>query len=182
MDAVDLLTRDHRAVDELFGQFRGGADETKRSSAEAIIRELSIHAAIEEELFYPAVRREMPTCDALVRHGIGEHTEMKEILAALDGMIDKAHTKAFAGKMERLERTVTDHVEEEENELFPSVREGFTKTALDKLGTAMNKAKKVAPTRPHPHIPANPTAQAVVGRAAAVVDRMRDAVAGRGGH
>jgi len=84
--------------------------------------------------------------------------------------------------VERLERTVTDHVEEEENELFPSVREGFTKTALDELGTAMNKAKKVAPTRPHPHVPANPTAQAVVGRAAAVVDRMRDVVSGRGGH
>ncbi|TMD92643.1 MAG: hemerythrin domain-containing protein, partial [Chloroflexi bacterium] len=131
MDAIDLLTRDHRAVEELFGQFRSGDDDARRSSSESIVRELSIHAAIEEELFYPAVRKQIPDCDGLVNHGIDEHQEVKEILAALDGMIDKAHTKAFADKMERLERSVSEHVEEEEGKLFPSVQEAFTKTALN---------------------------------------------------
>lgn len=179
MDALELLTRDHREVEDLFAQFHGGSDEERRSSAEGIIRELAIHAAIEEELFYPAVRKQMPACEGLVEHGIDEHQEVKEILAALDGMIDKTHTKAFADKLQRLERSVTEHVEEEETKLFPSVRDGFTKTALNELGTAMNRAKKAAPTRPHPGIPANPAVQAVAGKAAAVVDRMRDAVSGR---
>jgi hemerythrin superfamily protein len=182
MDAIELLTRDHRHVEELFGQFRSGSDEERRSSAEGIVRELSIHAAIEEELFYPAVRKQMAACRALVDHGLDEHQQAKEILAALDRMIDRSHTKAFADMVELLEKTITDHVEEEEGELFPSVRDGFTRTALNDLGTALNAAKNDAPTRPHPHIPANQAAQVVVGRAAAVVDRMRDEVSGRGRH
>jgi hemerythrin superfamily protein len=179
MDAIELLTRDHRTVEELFGQFTSGADATKAPTAESIIRELSIHAAIEEELFYPAVRRQIPGCAGLVDHGIDEHQEVKELLATLDGMVDKADTKAFAKRMQRLESSVREHVMEEEGRLFPSVRDGFTKTALSDLGTAMNKARSAAPTRPHPHVPASPAAQAVVGKAAAVVDRMRDAVSGR---
>jgi hemerythrin superfamily protein len=182
MDATELLTKDHREVEQLFSTFRGGSDDEKRSSSESIVRELSIHAAIEEELFYPAVRKQIPNCDALVSHSIDEHQEVKELLAKIDGMIDKAHTKEFAGKMERLEKSVKEHVEEEEGKLFPSVRESFSKTALNDLGTAMNKAKSMAPTRPHPSTPAHPAAHATVGKAAAVVDRMRDTVAGRGKH
>jgi hemerythrin superfamily protein len=182
MDALELLTRDHREVEELFGRYRSGSDDEKRSAAEGVIRELSIHAAIEEEFFYPAVEKQMPDCDQLVEHSVDEHQQVKEVLARLDEMIDKTHTKAFAQKMERLEKIVQEHVEEEEQKLFPSVREGFTKTALNELGTTMNKAKKAAPTRPHPSTPANPLAHATVGKAAAVVDRMRDAVSGRGEH
>jgi hemerythrin superfamily protein len=179
MDAIELLTRDHRTVEELFGRFSGGDELTRRRTAEDIIRALSIHAAIEETHFYPTVCREVPQTEGMVDHGMREHQEAKEILARLDGMTDKAHTKAFAGKVKRLERLIADHVEEEEKELFPKVREGMTKTKLDELGTAMNRAKATAPTRPHPKAPSHPAAQAVVGRAAAVVDRMRDAVAGR---
>lgn len=182
MDAIELLTRDHRAVEKLFSEYGRGDESGRRRTAEEIVRELSIHAAIEEEFFYPAVRRQMPACDALVGHGIDEHQEVKEILAALDGMIDKAHTKAFAEKMHRLEKSVTEHVDEEEGKLFPSVRDGFTKTALNELGTAMNRAKAAAPTRPHPQAPSSGPAQAVVGKAAAVVDRVRDAASGRSQH
>ena len=181
MDAIDLLSRDHRNVESLFDQFRKGDENTRRSMAESIIRELSIHAAIEEEFFYPAVRKRIPNCDGLVDHSIDEHQEVKEILAALDGLIEKAHTKAFAQKMDRLERAVSEHVQEEEGKLFPSVRDGFTKTALGELGTTMNKAKSTAPTRPHPNAPSSPPGN-VVGKAAAVVDRVRDAASGRGRH
>lgn len=180
MDAIELLTRDHRAVEELFSQFDGGDDETRRSAAEGVIRELSIHAAIEEEFFYPMVKKEVPDAAGMVDHGIEEHQEAKQVLAKLDETIDKSHTKAYAEKMQRLQKLISDHVEEEENELFPKVREGLTKTRLNEVGTLMNKAKAAAPTRPHPNVPANPVVQATAGKAAAVVDRMRDAVTGRG--
>ncbi len=179
MDAIELLTRDHRAVEKLFTDFDRGDDATKRTAAEGIIRELSIHAAIEEEFFYPMVKKEVPEAAGMVDHGIEEHQEAKQVLAKLDEMIDKSHTKAYAEKMQRLEKLISDHVEEEEKELFPKVREGLTKTRLNEVGTLMNKAKAAAPTRPHPNVPANPAVQATVGKAAAVVDRMRDAVSGR---
>ncbi len=179
MDAIELLTRDHRAVEKLFSQFDGGDDDTRRTAAESIIRELSIHAAIEEEFFYPMVKKEVPAAAAMIDHGIEEHQEAKQVLAKLDELIDKTHTKAYAEKLRRLQRLIGDHVEEEEKELFPKVREALTKTRLNEVGTVMNKAKAAAPTRPHPNVPANPAVQATVGKASAVVDRMRDAVTGR---
>jgi hemerythrin superfamily protein len=179
MDAIELLTRDHRTVEDLFSRFGRGDALERRSAAERVIGELSLHAAIEEEHLYPTVRREVPETEALIDHGLEEHQEAKEILARLDRMTDKAHTKAFAERMDRLEKLIADHVEEEEKELFPKVREAMTRTALNELGTTMNRARATAPTRPHPNAPTHPAAQAVVGRAAAVVDRMRDAVSGR---
>jgi hemerythrin superfamily protein len=181
VDATELLTRDHRTVEELFAQYKDGDDDSRRPAAEEIIRELSVHAAIEEQLFYPAIEQELADTEDMVKHSLEEHQEVKEILSSMDGMIDKAHTKAFAQKVERLEKVVGDHVEEEENELFPKVREGMTKTRLNELGTAMNKAKKAAPTRPHPNAPSTPPGNVVAGTVAAVVDKVRDAAGGRQG-
>ena len=181
MDATELLTRDHREVEQLFAQYKEGDDETRRSAAEDIIRELSIHAVIEEQVFYPTVRQEMPDTEGLVEHGIEEHQEVKEILASMDDSIDKAHTKAFAQKVERLEKAVGEHVQDEEEELFPKVREAMTKKRLDEMGKAMAEAKKAAPTRPHPGAPSSPPGNLVAGSVAAVVDKVRDAASGRQG-
>lgn len=181
MDATELLTRDHREVEELFSQYKEGDDEARRSAAEDLIRELSIHAVIEEGVFYPTIRRELADTEGMVEHSIEEHQEAKEILASMDDSIDKAHTKAFGQKVERLEKVITDHVQEEENELFPKVREGMTKKRLDEMGKAMAEAKKAAPTRPHPGAPSSPPGNIVAGTVAAVIDKVRDAVSGRQG-
>jgi hemerythrin superfamily protein len=181
VDATELLTRDHREVEELFSQYKGGDDDARRTAAEDLIRELSVHAVIEEQIFYPEVRRELADTEGMVEHGIDEHQEVKEILASMDDSIDKAHTKAFAHKVERLEKAVTEHVQEEEEELFPRVREGMTKKRLGEMGSAMAEAKKAAPTRPHPGAPSTPPGNIVAGTVASVVDRVRDAVSGRQG-
>ncbi len=82
----------------------------------------------------------------------------------------------FIPKMTVLMESVRHHVEEEEDELFPEVREALTRKQLAELGEAMEEAKKTVPTRPHPRAPDTPPGNLVAGAGAAVVDKVRDAV------
>ena len=175
MDAVDLVLSDHRNVEALFREFATADEQERRPIAETIVRELSIHAAIEETVLYPAVREDVPEGDPLVDHSLDEHHEIKEALARVDDIMDKSHTKEFAAKMSRLQEVVDHHVAEEEEKILPAIREALTKTRLNEIGTAMNKKKDVAPTRPHPNAPDEGLAADITGMAAGVIDRARDA-------
>ena len=177
MNATELLMADHRKVRALFGRFaRSERQETRRRLAEEIIRELSIHAAIEEEKLYPVIRDHVPGGRKLYDEAIEEHQQVKEVLAELDGSLEKAHTKAFAARVQRLKGDVEHHVEEEEGEVFPQLRRSISGTRLQELGRELQEAKATAPTRPHPN---QPPAGELTGKAIGAVDRVRDRVAGR---
>ena len=176
MNAVDLLTRDHRAVEKLFATFRAADPDQRSDTLTEIIRELSIHAAIEEAHLYPLIQAEVNNGPVLVEESEKEHQRVKEILGRLDGRVDKAHTKEVAEMVARLEGEVEHHVNEEEGEVFPTLQQSVTNTRLDEGGTELNKAKQHAPTRPHPN---QPPATELTGRMNAAVDRARDKVSGR---
>jgi hemerythrin superfamily protein len=177
MDATELLIADHREVKQLFTRFaRSSRPDTRRELAQQIIRELSVHAAIEEARLYPIVREDVSGGEQLYREAIEEHQQVKKILAQLDDTIEKAHTKAFGAKVRKLSDDVEHHVGEEEGELFPKLRQTLTKTRLQELGAELKEAKRSAPTRPHPH---QPPATDVTGRAVGAVDKLRDRVGGR---
>jgi hemerythrin superfamily protein len=151
MDAIVMLRNDHRTVERLFKQFEKAgpnAHKTRRGIADKIVEELSVHAAIEEQVFYPAVREAVPDADDDVLEGLEEHHIVKWTLSELDRM-DPEHER-FVPKMTVLIESVRHHVEEEEGELFPTVREAMGRKQLTELGGAMEKAKKTAapPTRP----------------------------------
>ena len=115
MDAIELLTRDHRHVEELFGQFRSGSDEERRASAEGIIRELSIHAAIEEEIFYPKVAQEVDDAEDLVEEAKVEHASLKTLIGKIEG--GSPDSEEFDAQVKVLGEYVKHHVKEEQNEL-----------------------------------------------------------------
>lgn len=178
MDAITLLEKDHRSVERLFGQFTMARDEAERRAvAGTIIKELSIHSEIEKLHLYPAVREAVPDGQTLTEHSLEEHHKVEELLAKLEGGLDKAGNKWFSDDMARLEREVTHHVKEEETELFPELRAAVPKTRLDEIGRDMAKDKDRVATHPHPSAPSQGLAHEVVGRAAGAVDRARDAVA-----
>ena len=179
MDAIDLILSDHRAVEQLFREFAMADPDERRGIAELLVRELSIHAAIEETVLYPAVREDVAQGDPLVEHSLDEHHEIKVALARVDDAMEKAHTKEFAGKVNRLQKVVDHHVTEEEEKVLPAIRDALTKTRLNEIGTAMNKKRDVAPTRPHPSAPDEGIAAEITGTAAGVIDRVRDAAEGR---
>jgi hemerythrin superfamily protein len=177
MDAIALLRQDHRDVERLFKQFEKAgprAHKTRRNVVDKVIKELSVHAVIEEQVFYPAVREAVEETEDTVLESLEEHHIVKWTLSELDGMDPEA--ERFVPKVTVLMESVRHHVEEEEDELFPKVRAAMSRKQLAELGEAMEEAKKTAPTRPHPRAPDTPPGNLVAGAGAAVVDKVRDAV------
>jgi len=175
MDAVTLLRNDHKTVEGLFKKFEKAgpnAHKTKQDLVEKIIEELSIHAAIEEQVLYPAAREADPDEDALVLESLEEHHIVKWVLSELDGM--SPEDERFTAKVTVLIENVRHHVEEEEGELFPALRKAMKRKDLEELAQAMEKAKKAAPTHPHPRAPDTPPGNLVAGVAAGAVDRAQD--------
>jgi hemerythrin superfamily protein len=184
VDAITLLRQDHKTVEKLFKQFEKLAkakesdDDAKRQVVEQIIRELAVHAAIEEQAFYPAVRLAAPDVEDTVLEGLEEHHIVKWTLSELDGM--KPSEERYDAKVTVLIESVRHHVEEEEDEMFPKVREAIGRKDLAELGATLEAAKKTAPTRPHPKAPDTPPGNLVAGTGAGVLDRLRDMATGRG--
>jgi hemerythrin superfamily protein len=176
MDGIDLLLKDHREVEQLFASYEAEEGEKRQEILADIIRELSIHSAIEEAYVYPLIRRQASKGEELVDESEKEHQKVKESLGRLDRKVDKAHTQEVANQVETLKKNVMHHVEEEETEVFPSFRSAVSQKELDELGKQLREAKQSAPTRPHPN---QPSANVLTSWANGLLDRARDTVAGR---
>jgi len=173
-DAIELLTNDHAEVEQMFRQIESLPEGDARNELVAgVVRELSVHAVIEEQVLYPAMRERLPDGDSLVEEAIEEHQRAKEALAA----IERADTPAERDPLlVRLMGDVRHHVEEEETELFPKLRAAFGSEEIREMGSKLASAKKMAPTHPHPNAPNTPPGNVVGGVAAAVMDKARDAL------
>ncbi len=179
MDAIRILKDDHKTVESLFKRFEKAGDAAlveKRDVVDLIVEELSQHAAVEEQLFYPVARATVPETDDMALESLEEHHIVKWVLSELEVM--DPSDERFDAKVTVLIENVRHHVKEEEQDFFPRVRDELGRNALADLGEAMNAAKKVAPTHPHPRSPDTPPGNLVVGAAAGVVDRLGDTVSG----
>ena len=185
MDAIALLQHDHREVEQLFSQFEKlteRAHKSKEKIVAKVIRELAIHSAIEEMLFYPAVRmaalkanvRTLKEAADTVLESLEEHHVVKWTLTELEKM--KPEDERYDAKFKVLMESVRHHVEEEQEELFPKARRLLGPEMLEQLGERLERAKKLAPTRPHPRAPDQPPGNLVAGTVAAVMDRAKDMV------
>ena len=178
MDAITLLKEDHKKVEKLFKRFEKAGDKaytTKRAIVDSIIEELSVHAVIEEELFYPVTRATVPETEDIALESLEEHDIVKWVLNDLDSM--SPENERFDAKVTVLIENVRHHVEEEEGEYFPKVRDELGRKALNELGDALMAAKETAPTHPHPTSPDVPPGN-VVGVASGIADRVSDTVSG----
>ena len=149
-DAIAYLKADHRAVERLFRAYEKAGDRafrTKRKLVDDMVRELVQHSAIEEQVFYPAARREVPSSTDDVLESLEEHHIVKWLLSELVGM-DPANER-FNAKVAVLVESVRHHIRDEEHDLFPEVRAQLGRKALVELGEQFQKAKRLAPTRPH---------------------------------
>ena len=137
-DAIDLLMQDHEAVSALFDEFEDAEDESeKQDLVEQICEELTIHATIEEEIFYPAVRREVDDAEDLLDEAKVEHETVKELVSQLEA--SAPGDDLFDAKVTVLAEYVKHHVKEEQNEMFPKAK----KAGLDlaELGERLQQRK-----------------------------------------
>lgn len=173
-DAITILKQDHQDVEQLFRKFEQAgerAHKTKRSLMDRIVRELSVHAAIEEMILYPAARETLADDDPVLE-ALEEHHVVKLTLSELERM-DPSHER-FDAKAAVLFEMVRHHVEEEESELFPALRDKLGRTRMSEIGKQLLLAKKSAPTRPHPRMPDQPPGNVIGGLAMAAGDRVID--------
>jgi hemerythrin superfamily protein len=113
-DAVALLKADHRAVEEMFASFeKASADGRKQSLAEDICKALSIHAQIEEEIFYPACEGKVE--EDLLKEAYVEHDGAKVLIAEIEA--GGPSDEYYDAKVKVLSEQIEHHVEEEEKRL-----------------------------------------------------------------
>jgi len=138
-NALDLLKKDHRTVSALFKQFEGAeAEDEKVALAQQICVELTIHAEVEERLFYPAARAALDDkAENLVDEAAVEHRSLKALIAEMDG--SSAGDRLFDANVKVLKEYVEHHVKEEEREMFPKLED--EKIDLDGLGAKMAELK-----------------------------------------
>jgi hemerythrin superfamily protein len=174
-DAISLLKKDHAAVEALFKRFeRSHSAAEKKRLADRMVRELSIHAAVEEQLVYPALRSRLDGDAGKVLLALEEHHFAKVALSEIEAM--QGADERFDAKVRVLIANVRHHVAGEERDLLPELKRSLTPEELRDLGANLAVAKKGAPTRPHPAAPDAPPANLFTNPPAAVLDRSRDAV------
>ena len=143
-DACDLLDADHKAVKAMFKEYetltesRSRSPAKKRHLADRICRELSVHATVEEEVFYPAARKAIKD-NPLMNEASVEHASAKDLIAQIRGM--DAGDEMFDAKVTVLGEYIDHHVKEERTEMFVKVRK--TKLDLVKLGEQLQQRKEV---------------------------------------
>jgi len=125
-DACAFLDTDHKAVKKLFKAYEElthskarDVDQKKRELAQEICQELTVHATIEEEIFYPALREALKETDALAEAEV-EHAGAKDLIAQIEAM-DQAD-EMFDAKVKVLGEYIDHHVKEERNQIFPKAR------------------------------------------------------------
>lgn len=138
MDAIALLKQDHRDVETLLEKFEEAEESgEKQEIAQTICLALTIHAEIEEAVFYPAARKALDDEDLLNEAEV-EHTTVKELIAKIEGM--RSNAKLFEATVTVLGEYVKHHVKEEENELFPKCEE--SDMDLEAIGEKLLKKKQ----------------------------------------
>ena len=141
-DAIELLTADHRNVEKLFKKYEklaedGGTYNEREALAATICAELTVHAQVEEEIFYPAARDTLDEED-LVDEAIVEHATANDLIAQLADM--SPDDDLYDAKVKVLGELIEHHVEEEEEEMFPKLKKAKLDTAS--LGPKMVERKQ----------------------------------------
>ncbi|MGI1846288.1 hemerythrin domain-containing protein [Rhodococcus ruber] len=146
-DAIVVLKEDHKEIRKLFREFRGADDdEEKGRIVGRIIELLTVHTYIENEGMYPEVRSLLPDLESDILESFEEHHVADVLVMELAGM--KPGAERFDAKTTVLIENVEHHIEEEEEEWFPKVREALGRKKLQEIGARMLELKEKAPRSP----------------------------------
>lgn len=138
IEATKMLRADHKLVDELFEQYEHArSTKKKKELVEKICSELTIHALLEEEIFYPAVKQALKDKE-LIPEATIEHDTLKKLIAEVEGK--EPDGEMFDARIKVMSEYVKHHVKEEHTEIFPKAKS--TSLDLKKLGAQMMERKE----------------------------------------
>jgi hemerythrin superfamily protein len=147
-DAIVLLRDDHKEVRKLFREFQASSttDARKGAVVRKILELLTVHTYIENEVMYPQVRELLPDLEEDILESYEEHHVADVLIMELSSM--GPGDERFEAKTTVLIENVTHHMDEEEQDWFPKVREGLGRKKLQELGERLLEAKETAPRSP----------------------------------
>jgi hemerythrin-like domain-containing protein len=148
-DAIVMLKQDHKEIEKAFKAFEragDGAVKEKARTVDKIIELLTVHTYLENEVMYPRVRELLPDLEDDIDESYEEHHVADLLVMELVGM--KPDADRFDAKVTVLIENVRHHIEEEEQEWFPQVRESLGRTVLREIGAEMEQARAKAPRKP----------------------------------
>ncbi|OBK18206.1 hemerythrin domain-containing protein [Mycobacterium asiaticum] len=181
MDALTFLRQDHKSVLGLFETLDGAPSGpgAEASGLETVVNNLIIaesqHEAIEEQFFWPAVRDAIG--DSIADKAVEQEQAGKKLLQRLED--GKPGDPDYHEALQEFIALGREHIAYEQDVVWPQVENTLSRDELEKIGSKLEAAKKMAPTRPHPNTPPNSTVLKTMGMGAAVMDHVRDAVTGR---
>lgn len=148
-DAIVVLKDDHKVIRSMFRDFRTAGPNATTSKAkivDRILEQLTVHTYIENECMYPEIRRLVPELTDDVLESYEEHHVADMLVMELAAL--KPEAERFTAKTMVLIENVRHHIEEEETEWFPQVREGLSRKVLQEIGAEMEAKREKAPRRP----------------------------------
>lgn len=138
-DAIALLRADHKLVSTLFAEYEKTRSTSKKKMlVSQICTELSVHAQVEEEIFYPAVKKALKDKE-MIPEATVEHATLKDLIGQVEGI--EPDGEMFDAKIKVMSEYVKHHVKEEQNEMFPQAKS--TNLDMVELGNRMAARKKV---------------------------------------
>lgn len=162
-DAIVLLKDDHKEILKTFRDFEQAGENAHKRKGELVdkmIELLTVHTYLENEVMYPRVRELLPELEDDVLESYEEHHVADLLVVELAAM--KPDAERFTAKTTVLIENVRHHIEEEEQEWFPQVREGLGRKQLQEIGAEMLEAKEKAPRRPSQPSALKKTVDAVI--------------------
>jgi hemerythrin-like domain-containing protein len=140
MNPITMIKQDHDRVRKLFRDFDGADGGRRQQIADQVMLELDVHASIEEEIFYPALRSQGTSEDKeLVAEAYDEHASAKQLIQQLRGM--SVDDPQFTPLFRQLRQDIEHHADEEEQEMLPRAEEEL-RDRLDRLGQEMTARKE----------------------------------------
>lgn len=176
-DVVDFLVSQHHQIKSKFAETLEASGEAREKGFVELRRLLAVHETAEEEIVHPRAKRKIADGAAVVDQRLEEEHEAKTVLQKLEKL--DVNSEEFTRELTKLRDAVIDHAEHEEHDEFAKLGQELSDDELERMGRAAQLAEAIAPTRPHAGVESQ-IANLAAGPFAAMLDRVRDAIAGKG--
>jgi len=189
-DVFEVLKKDHEEVKDMLSELGDGPTAASGATAaqlaerkrlvDNLIREESRHEVAEQQYFWPALRQLGPEGDRIADQALEQETEGEKALDALDSLAPD--DQRFESVLATFISDARAHIAFEEAHAWPLLSASLSQQESAELGDKITRAKKMAPTRPHPNVPPQPGTLKTAGPAVAAADKLRDAMRDRNQH